>query len=45
MTAALSQRIAALPPLAKLAIKARKSYGDAYCGGQIEASMRQVIGK
>lgn len=44
MTAALSRRVAALPPLAKLATKAREDYGDAYCGGQIEASLRKVLG-
>jgi glutathione S-transferase len=44
MTAALTQRVAALPPLARLAAEARKSYGDAYCGGQIEASLRRVLG-
>jgi glutathione S-transferase len=44
MTAALTQRIASLPPLAKLAAKARQDYGDAYCGGQIEASLRKVLG-
>jgi glutathione S-transferase len=43
MTAALSQRIAKLPPLVKLAAKARKDYGNAYCGGQIEASLRKVL--
>jgi glutathione S-transferase len=43
MTAALTQRVADLPPLAKLAAKARKDYGDAYCGGQIEASLRKVL--
>ena len=42
-TAALSRRVSALPPLAKLAAKARKDYGDAYCGGQIEASLRKVL--
>ncbi len=45
MTAALTRRTAALPPLAKLAAKARKNYGDAYCGGQIEASLRKVLAK
>jgi len=30
--------------LAKLAAKARRDYGDAYCGGQIEASLRKVLG-
>jgi glutathione S-transferase len=43
MTAALTARIAALPPLAELAAKAREDYGDAYCGGQIEASLRKVL--
>ena len=43
MTAALTRRIADLPPLAKLAGKARQDYGDAYCGGQIEASLRKVL--
>jgi glutathione S-transferase len=43
MTAALTRRVANLPPLAKLAAKARQDYGDAYCGGQIEASLRKVV--
>jgi len=43
MTAALTGRIANLPALAKLAAKAREDYGDAYCGGQIEASLRKVL--
>jgi glutathione S-transferase len=43
MTAALTRRIAAMPPLATLAAKAREDYGDAYCGGQIEASLRKVL--
>jgi len=43
MTAALTRRIADLPTLAKLAAKTRKNYGDAYCGGQIEASLRKVL--
>ncbi|MCB8879889.1 glutathione S-transferase [Acidisoma cellulosilytica] len=42
-TAGLAQRVSALPPLAKLATRARKDYGDAYCGGQIEASLRKVL--
>jgi glutathione S-transferase len=42
VTASLTRRVAGLPPLAKLAAKARKDYGDAYCGGQIEASLRKV---
>jgi glutathione S-transferase len=43
MTAALKERISALPPLKKLAAKAREDYGDAYCGGQIEKSLRKVL--
>jgi glutathione S-transferase len=43
ITAALSRRIAALPPLAKLAAKARRDYGDTYCGGRIEGSLRKVL--
>jgi glutathione S-transferase len=43
MTAALTRRVAKLPPLAKLAAKARQDYGDAYCGGQIEVSLRKVL--
>ena len=44
MTAALTRRVAELPSLAKLAAKAKQDYGDAYCGGQIEASLREVLG-
>ena len=43
MTAALTRRVADLPSLAKLAAKARRDYGDIYCGGQIEASLRKVL--
>jgi glutathione S-transferase len=43
VTAALTRRVADLPPLAKLAADARRDYGDAYCGGQIEASLRRVL--
>ena len=43
MTAALSRRIAALPPLARLAAQARDDYGAAWCGGHIEASLRKVL--
>ena len=32
-----------VPPLAALAAKAREDYGDAYCGGRIEASLRKVL--
>ena len=43
-TAGLTRRVADLPALKKLAAKARHDYGDAYCGGQIEASLRKVLG-
>ena len=44
MTAALTKRVSVLPPLRKLAAKARADYGDAWCGGQIEKSLRKVLG-
>lgn len=44
MTAALSRRVSDLPPMASLAARAREEYGDAYCGGRIEASLRKVLG-
>jgi glutathione S-transferase len=43
MTAALSERVSALISLAALAAKAREDYGDAYCDGKIEASLRKVL--
>jgi glutathione S-transferase len=43
MTAGLTRRIAHLPPLAKLAAKARRDYGDTWCGGRVEASLRKVL--
>jgi glutathione S-transferase len=43
MTACLTRRVSDMPPLAKLAAQARQDYGDAYCGGQIEASLRKVL--
>lgn len=43
MTAGLMRRVAHLPPLAKLAARARRDYDDAYCGGEIEASLRKVL--
>ena len=43
-TAALTRRVVGLPPLAALAAKAQSDYGNAYCGGQIEASLRKVLG-
>ena len=44
VTAALVRRVIGLPPLRALAEKARADYGDTYCGGQIEASLRKVLG-
>jgi glutathione S-transferase len=44
LTAALTRRVAALPALAALAATSREDYGDSYCGGQIEASLRKVLG-
>jgi glutathione S-transferase len=44
MTAELTRRVAGLPGLVKLAARACRDYGDAYCGGQIEASLRKVTG-
>jgi glutathione S-transferase len=41
---ALTHRVAALPALAELAAKTRRDYGEVYCGGQIEASLRKVLG-
>jgi glutathione S-transferase len=29
--------------LAQLAARAKADYGDAYCGGDIEASLRKVL--
>jgi glutathione S-transferase len=43
MTAALTQRVAGLPALKELAAKARRDYGEVYCGGQIEESLRKVL--
>jgi len=43
LTATLAARVSALPPLAKLAAKSMKTYGDVYCGGQIEISIRKVL--
>ena len=44
LTAGLARRVGGLPPLARLAAKATQDYGGAYCGGQIEASLRDVLG-
>lgn len=45
VTAALTERVFALPPLAALAAKTRRDYGDAWCGGRIEKSLRKVLGE
>lgn len=44
LTAALSRRVAAEPALAALAERAREDWGEAWCGGRIEASLRKVLG-
>jgi glutathione S-transferase len=41
--AGLTASVAALPPLAKLAAQAKKDYGDQWCGGEIEKSLRKVL--
>ena len=38
--AALTRRMQATPRLARLAEDSREKYGDAYCGGEIEKSLR-----
>ncbi len=43
MTASLSRRVAEHPSLARLAARARADYGNAYCGGEIEKSLRKVL--
>ncbi|MBC7283631.1 glutathione S-transferase [Hoeflea sp.] len=42
--ASLSDRIAALPAQAELRKRSDEDYGDEWCGGQIEASLRAVLG-
>ncbi|SOE16723.1 glutathione S-transferase [Hoeflea halophila] len=39
----LSDRIAALPCQSGLRVWSDEAFGDAWCGGQIEASLRQVL--
>jgi glutathione S-transferase len=41
--ASLSDRIAALPEQADLRTKSDEQYGDEWCSGQIEASLRAVL--
>lgn len=43
LTASLVRRMALTPPLAELAARARADYGDLYCGGRIEQSLRKVL--
>jgi len=43
LTAGLVQRMQANPALAALSAKARKDYGESYCGGEIEKSLRKVV--
>lgn len=40
---ALSRRLMATDPLARLRARTDAAYGDIYCGGQIEASLRHVL--
>ncbi len=40
---ALSERMQNNPALAALRSRTRDTYGDAYCGGEIEASLRKVM--
>lgn len=42
--AGLSDRIAALPAQIELRKRSADTYGDEWCGGQIEASLRAVLG-
>ncbi|MCZ7482873.1 glutathione S-transferase [Rhizobium rhizogenes] len=41
---ALSSRVGATAPLAALSRRSFEDYGDAYCGGEIEKSLRKVTG-
>jgi len=42
-TAALTQRMQAIPALAELSERSFREYGQAYCGGEIEKSLRRVL--
>ena len=42
--AGLTRRLSAEPALANLARVSREQFGDSYCGGEIEKSLRRVIG-
>ncbi len=41
--AGLAQRLYAEPALANLAAVSREQFGDGYCGGEIEKSLRRVV--
>lgn len=43
MTASLARRLSATPALVELSARARREYGEAYCGGDIERSLRRVL--
>ncbi|MDR6954809.1 glutathione S-transferase [Ancylobacter sp. 3268] len=43
-TAALTRRMQATPSLAALRARSFEQYGQAYCGGEIEKSLRRVLG-
>lgn len=43
-TAALTRRLQATPALDALKRRSYQRYGDAYCGGEIEKSLRRVLG-
>lgn len=43
MTAGLARRVSTTPALAELAERARREYGETYCGGKIEQSLRKVL--
>lgn len=41
--AGLTRRMNVLPPLANLRAQSQAQFGDAYCGGRIEKSLRKVV--
>ena len=43
--AGLVRRLNATPALANLAAVSREQFGDSYCGGDIEKSLRRVVGE
>lgn len=43
VTAALARRVSKEPALAALAERAREDWGEAWCGGRIEQSLRRVL--